>query len=381
VTWPTMPLAGLCVSCVNGVPFNACTATNADVSLVNWIKTPAFPPTAFLLDGEPVDGITPELRTPGHSTGVVAKLGANKGRCFQGPTPSVPGFIIDADEAQALLKQTDVAYRQVVRPYMIGDDITVSPTQEPGRWIIDFAQMNLEEAERYPAAMKIVRERVKPIRERTQKAEYRQKWWQFTRPRPEMRVALRGLARCVVSVAQGKRLLLAWTDAWTCPSNLTFVFAFDDDYSMGIVSSSAHGAWARSRSSTLEDRLRYTPSSVFETFPWPFPTTTDAQRECVADAIRKVIGRRQELCAAGNFGLTTLYNAVDEGAYTALKALHGELDEAVAAAYGWPKAAAHDNDEIVQRLLKLNREIAGGKRKYDPFGTQAAAAAEMLLPD
>jgi hypothetical protein len=77
--------------------------------------------------------------------------------------------------------------------------------------------------------------------------------------------------------------------------------------------------------------------------------------------------RRQQICAANNCGLTTLYNRLDEGAYTDLKALHCELDEAVAAAYGWPKAVAQDGDEIVQRLLILNREIADGTREYDPF--------------
>ncbi|MCA1704041.1 MAG: hypothetical protein LC808_12565, partial [Actinobacteria bacterium] len=67
------------------------------------------------------------------------------------------------------------------------------------------------------------------------------------------------------------------------------------------------------------------------------------------------------------YSLTVLYNQVDEGAYTELKALHCELDEAVAAAYGWPKAVAHDSNQIVQRLLILNREIAAGTRKYAPF--------------
>ncbi len=59
--------------------------------------------------------------------------------------------------------------------------------------------------------------------------------------------------------------------------------------------------------------------------------------------------------------------------------LYTELDEAVAAAYGWPKDVAHNSDEVVQRLLELNRAIAAGKRAYDPFGTQAAATAEMFL--
>ncbi|MGH3919270.1 MAG: hypothetical protein ACRDSG_09570, partial [Pseudonocardiaceae bacterium] len=120
------------------------------------------------------------------------------------------------------------------------------------------------------------------------------------------------------------------------------------------------------RGATLEARLSYTSSSVFETFPWPFPVT-DKQRDRIAEASRKIIARRQQICATNRFGLTTLYNQVDEGAYTDLKTLHRKLDEAVAAAYGWPKEVAQDGDQIVQRLLIFNQEIAAGTREYDPF--------------
>jgi hypothetical protein len=350
------------------------------VSLVNWIKTPTSPPGAFVLDGEPVDGITPELRTPGHSTGAVATLSANKGRCFQGPIPASDGFIIATGEAETLLGRTDADYRQVVRPYLTTDDITEDPKQEGRRWIIDFGTSSLEAAMRYPAALAIVRERVKPGREGNRDKGFRDMWWRFGRPRIEMRTALRGLSRYIAGVRHGKRLLFTWCQPWTMASDATNVFAFEDDYAMGILSSSAHGGWAWSRSSTIKGDLRYTPSTVFEGFPWPYPIT-DEQRERIAGASRKAIGRRQEICAEDSFGLTALYNLVDEGAYTDLKALHNELDEAVVAAYEWPKALAHDSDEIVQRLLGLNREIAAGTRKYDPFGTQATAAAELLLPD
>jgi hypothetical protein len=94
-----------------------------DVSLVNWIKRPSAPPTQFVLDGEPVDGITPELRSPERSTGDVPKLPANRGRCFQGPIPAGAGFVLPEAEAQALLNRTDANYRAVVRPYLDGDDI------------------------------------------------------------------------------------------------------------------------------------------------------------------------------------------------------------------------------------------------------------------
>lgn len=107
------------------------------------------------------------------------------------------------------------------------------------------------------------------------------------------------------------------------------MFAFDDDYAMGVLTSQSHDAWAKSGSSTLEARWRYTNTSAFEAFPWPYPTT-DEQRGRIAEATRKVIARRQQICGANNFGLTTLYNLIDEGAYADLKTLHRELDEAVA---------------------------------------------------
>lgn len=94
------------------------------------------------------------------------------------------------------------------------------------------------------------------------------------------------------------------------------------------------------------------------------------QREQIAVLSRKLIARRQEICEEYSFGLTTLNNMIDEGAYTDLKALHGGLDEAVAAAYGWPKAVAQNGDEVVQHLLILNREIAAGTREYDPFNEE-----------
>ena len=226
------------------------------------------------------------------------------------------------------------------------------------------------QAPKYPAALKIVRERVKPERETNRRKVRRERWWLFGEQAVGMRNALAGKPRFIVADAQGKRLLLAWADAWTCPSNLTYVFAFDDDYAIGVLSSSAHGAWAWNRSSTLKGDLRYTPSSAFETFPWPFPVSDD-QRKRIGEASRSIIERRQAICAERQIGLTDLYNLVEEGGYADLKALHGKLDEAVAETYGWSKAVARDDDEMVRRLLELNREISVGERAYDPFGAQA----------
>lgn len=80
-----------------------------------------------------------------------------------------------------------------------------------------------------------------------------------------------------------------------------------------------------------------------------------------------MIARRSEICRECEFGLTQLYNEVDDGAYRDLKELHVALDEAVAAAYGWPASAAHDPADSNRRLLDLNRAIAAGEVAYHPF--------------
>lgn len=181
-----------------------------------------------------------------------------------------------------------------------------------------------------------------------------------------MRAALAGLSRYAVLPRHGKRAVLAWCDASVLASDATDVFAFDDDYSMGVLTSRAHDRWAWAQSSTLKGDLRYTPTSVFRTFPWPDPIT-DTQRDRVAAASRRLLARRTEICAGEQIGLTTLYNALEDGAWTDLKALHRDLDEAVAAAYGWPRKTAHDDRELVRRLSELNREIVEGGRAYRPF--------------
>jgi hypothetical protein len=180
-----------------------------------------------------------------------------------------------------------------------------------------------------------------------------------------MRKAIEPLPRYIAGNAQGKRFLFSWVDHAVCPSNLTNVFAFDDDYSIGILTSSIHGAWAHSEKSTLEDRPRYTPTSCFETFPWPQPD--DAVRGAIGAITKDLIDRRQAICVENEIGLTDLYNRVDEGAWSELSDLHRQLDEAVARAYGWDRAVAHDQLEIKARLAELHARIVDGA-PYEPFG-------------
>jgi hypothetical protein len=337
------------------------------VSLVNWVKEPAALVTAFTLNGEPVAGITTSLRGAETRGWTPVTLAANSGWCFQGPIPVGAGFIIAEREAQSLLARSDAEYRDVVRPYLTASDIVDDPAQRPSRWIIDFGQKPLEQAARWGVALQIVRERVRPFRETVRREGHRTRWWQFGEPRVGMRRVLAPLERYVAIGAHGKRLSMCWVQPWALASNAIMVVGIEDDYSMGVLLSRAHDAWAWARSSTLKGDLRYTPSTAFMTFPFPDRVSPDL-RARVASASSALYARRTELCAEHQIGLTKLYNLMDEGAFTDLKALHLALDRAVVAAYGWPESVAQDGPELVRLLTERNREITEGVRPYAPFG-------------
>lgn len=331
------------------------------VSLVNWIKGEYS--GQFHIDGDEVLGIDASLRVPSDWEPVV--LQQNAGKCFEGPSPKAKGLVLTNAKAEELLS-ADPRNSDVVRRYLTASDLTDDPAQDPSRWCIDFGLMPLEEAITYSAPMAWVRAEVKPVREQNNRRSYRENWWKFAEPRTAMRKELSDLARFPAIAGHSKRVSIAWVFSDVLPSNATDVFVFDDDFSMGVLQSSTHAAWAWFRSSTLETRLRYTPTTSFQTFPWP-DRATAVQREAVAAGCRAMLAERSRICTERQIGLTELYNLVDEGAFTGLADLHKKLDVAVAECYGWPSAIAQDDAELVRKLLDLNREISQGDRDYEPF--------------
>jgi hypothetical protein len=339
------------------------------VSIVNWVKAPRVPVAVFDLDGSPVVGITGSLRARSLSEWQAKELRENRGRAFIGASLHGGGFRLEADE----VKQFGLQSSAVVRPFLDGRDVTQRPDQSPSRFVIDFADRTLESAGTFPAELKLIRERVKPERHTNPRPLYRDRWWLHGEVRPGMRKATAPLTRVAMGVRTGKRPFVSWQAPVVLASDANVVFAFDDDYSMGILLSRAHDAWAWAQSSTLKGDLRYTPSSAFMTFAWPDPVD-EATRERIAAAASALYARRSELCLEHQLGLTKLYNLMDDGAFADLAALHKTLDVAVAAAYGWPASVAQDPKELVARLTELNRQITEGEREYHPF-----PAADALI--
>lgn len=351
---------------------------NVAVSIINWIKQPGPPVSTFVLDEAQVEGIDTALRPSNIAIADVPILAANRDIAFQGYLPGAK-FDVDRETAEELLATDDADYSEVVFRYLDGRDITRTVDQAPTRYTIDFAQMPLEDAMGYPAALEILRKQAKQARENSRSYSRNPRWWQYLWPRPEFRAKAASLDRFIVGSATGKRVFFIWAPRVWRPSNSTNMFALRSDYSMAILCSSVHIQWARHRSSTLEDRIRYTPSSAFETFPWP-PDPSAPQVEAVEQRGIKVIELRAGICAAKGIGLTTLYNQVDDGGWEELRRAHLDLDAAVLQAYGWGDLRPDDSREINARLLELNGAILDGEIEYEgPLGNGSPESREQSI--
>jgi type II restriction/modification system DNA methylase subunit YeeA len=312
--------------------------------------------TERVLDGAPVEEIYADL-TGALDLTEAKPLRENLGIAYMGDTKGGP-FDIPPDLAKQMLSATGNPNGRpnsdVVRPWANGLDITRRPR---GVHIIDFGtEMGLDEAALYEVPFEHVNEYVRPAREksRTTRAE----WWLHERPRVDMRRALDGLPRYLATGRVAKYRLFAWLDGITLPDSATIAFAREDDYFFAILHSRAHELWALRMGTFLGvgNDPRYTPTTCFETFPFPEPT--DEQREEIASAAKRLDElRRNWLNPEGaseaelkKRTLTNLYNTRP----TWLQNAHERLDRAVFKAYGWPEAIG--DEDILKGLLALNFE-------------------------
>jgi hypothetical protein len=204
-----------------------------------------------------------------------------------------------------------------------------------------------------------------------------------------------------------KRATFVFLSSAYLPTNALKVFAFADDYSFGVLQSSAHWLWFVTKCSKLTERFRYTPESVFDTFPWPQfemgsapapgaadralavgaggrpsaeatskspesrvtpkgcreGAATDTRGACapqtiakidaVAAAARELRRVRAEALPKMQGGLRALYRTLELPGANPLKDAHAALDTAVLTAYGF-----NTKKDLLAQLLALNQQVA-----------------------
>ena len=345
------------------------------------------------LDGATVDEVYTDLTARRDGIGVdltsARRLAENAGVAFEGDKKGGP-FDIPGDLAREWLRlpanPNGRANADVLKPWVNGVDLTRRPA---GKWIVDFGlTMPVGEAALYEEPFRWTTEHVYPTRQKTRRKAYRERWWRHHEQRPGMWAALDGLSRYIVTPRVAKYRLFVWLDARICPDQQLIVIARDDDTTFGILHSRFHETWSL-RLGTWHGKgndPRYTPTSTFATFPFPtglapdVPTTehaSDPRATTIAMAARRLVELRdrwlnppesvawldepvpgypkrpvprdnQAANALKKRTLTNLYNARPQW----LADAHQALDEAVAAAYGWPTDIS--DDDVLRELLALN---------------------------
>ena len=339
------------------------------------------------LNGGPTGRINADLTTGDSDLTKTRSLARNVGVAFMGDIKRGK-FDIPGDLAREWLRLPANPHGRpnadVLKPWANGMDVTRRPS---GKWIVDFGDtMNETEAALYEGPFGYLNERVKPFRQGNREKVSREFWFRHWNPRPGMWAALDGLSRYIATPTVAKHRLFVWCDARICPDHQLIVIARDDDTTFGILHSRFHEIWSLRLGTSLEDRPRYTPSTTFETFPFPPGLTpdvpaadyaSDPRASAIADAARRLVELRDRWLnppewvewldepvpgypkrpvprneaaakALKKRTLTNLYNARPQW----LADAHAALDTAVASAYGWPTDISED--EALRELLALN---------------------------
>ncbi|WP_420430984.1 Eco57I restriction-modification methylase domain-containing protein [Hyphobacterium sp.] len=400
------------------------------------------------LDGRPVSRVSAFLRE-GNEDSTPSILKENEGIAFQGSIILGMGFTFDdvnsaKGKCEPLstmhnLIEKDPRNAERIKPYLGGEEVNNDPKHKHHRYVIDFEDFPLRrdlelklwseasEAERtamlregvvprdynrpvaadWPELLNILETYVKPSRLTDKREAYRRKWWQFA----ERRV---GLTRASFNQSTVPAMLftssihgVAAVDSSAFYANSLNIFVSIADTGLALLQSRIHEVWARLLSSSLEDRLRYTPTDCFQTFPMPEGFRENAVLEDIAD---RYLANRAALMTARNEGLTKTYNRFHnplEGSedIATLRRLHAEMDDAVLRAYGWEDLAelcapgaefepcflteddepefayqgrlfwpAAFRDKVLARLLDLNKKRAAAERS----GRAKTKSAPML---
>ena len=341
------------------------------------------------LDRVPATTINADLTT-GLLLIAARPLCDNRDICIEGLKKYGP-FDISGEVARAWLREPLNANGKpnsnVLKPWINGMDLMRNPSDT---WVVDFSGLSPQEAMFYEAPFKYVEGAVLPVRKDDRAKRTRENWWRFERDRPALRDKLSALRRFIATPVVSKHRVFVWVDARCLIANLVDAIARDDDTTFGVLHSRFHETWSLRLGTSLEDRPRYTPTTTFETFPFPEGLTpnipaknyaADPRAKRIAKAAKKLDDLRRAWLnppdlvkivpevapgypdrilpktaeAAAKLKTRTLTNLYNERP-SWLDSTHAELDRAVASAYGWPEDIS--TEDALARLLALNLERA-----------------------
>lgn len=370
-----------------GVIFNAISSqpwsgdAAVSVSIVNWTKGNYEKPKLLYVAN--TKGDLDEIKLEEINSSLAYRVDVSKAKIlecnknpksvFQGQTHGHKGFLLSIKKGKELIER-DKRNANVVKPFLIGDVLVGKKRSQPDRFVIDFTTMDVMEASSYKEPYGIIKQTVLPEREERAKEQetknkaalennpnakvnkhhinFYNKWWKLSYGREDMLEVISKLTRVVIVPRVCKRPTFEFSSTELSFNDALMVFAFEDDYMYGIIQSTLHWEWWKAKCSTLEERLRYTTNTVWDTFPFPQnPTINDVKK--VVNAAKELRDKRNIIKNKHNYTLRDIYKILEEPGSNPLKDLHQKLDDAVLAAYGFGK-----RKDLLTQLLELNFEVA-----------------------
>lgn len=300
-------------------------------------------------------------------------LKANAGLAYRGVQLMGAGFLVTPAQGRDLLAGSDPDAPSPLRTYRNGRDLA---DRSRDLQAIDLFGWDEGEARRrHPLIYQHLLATVKPERNRNNRPAYREAWWTFGEPRRDLRAALEGLSRYIVTVETAKHRWFRFLDAAVLPDNKLVVVASDDPAVLAILSSRQHRAWFAAHAGRIGEYRReavYVKGVCFDRFPFPQLTPAQAaELAALGEELDKT--RAGVLKAQPDLTMTGLYNARarlsapgaissaeravhDRGRIGILDHLHQRIDRLTAQAYGWPVDLS--DAETAARLARLNQARA-----------------------
>ena len=341
-----------------GTVFNAVSSqvwsgeANVHVSIVNWIKGPYHGPKILATQlgsqvhspwqVEEVSVISSSL-TSGVSVADAKRLKTNSTvkHYFQGQVTGTKKFYVSKQKADEFLQQPK--NKDVVWPVLGGKQLVTQIAYKADKFVIDFGQRDMLQAASYKEPFEYAKQIILPVVKKSaasktgvpiERERHLGAWWRLRRPRGEMTQRLKSMQRYIaLSRTVKKPLIFEFVSSAVRPADALQVFAFDDDYSFGILQSSFHTQWAEARGGSMGEGVRYTADDVFLSFPWP-QNASPEDVQGVDRAAQNLLQVRAQSRRENRWGLRELYKTLELEGQNPLKHAHHELDAAVWQAYG-----------------------------------------------
>jgi hypothetical protein len=289
-------------------------------------------------------------------------LWANEALCSPGVKLHGAGFIVAPGRAAQLGLGKVPGLENHIHAYRNGRDLADRPR---GVMVIDLFGLTASQVrDRFPSVYGHIAETVKPEREQNNRAQYRDKWWEFGESRHDLRDALNGLPRHIASVLTSKHRFFQFLDRAVMPDDALANIATDNPVHLAILSSRLHVLFSLANGSTLESRPRYIKSQTFDPFAFPSINKVAPHLSDTLSALGERLDafRKDRISTHPHLTMTGLYNSLerlrelaagadvpplseaerdikDAGQVQVLRDLHDHIDRAVLDAYGWSDLA------------------------------------------